>query len=539
LPSGADGRLCLRKQLDRVALAISAVTLAFALYSGVRFALQGDVKHLLVRMVDDSSYYLTIARNLAEGNGLTFDGIHSTNGFQPMWLLVLVPVFLVHGTPETMIRLVALLQTMLLSLAYLVFWSTQTKIFSQRTAALTGILFVGFVFPPCLNGMESALLILLATVLYRYGLHLSRAPLDGRRAAVFGLVLGCILLTRLDNIFLALWLFIWFARQCLRIEPRHRGLAPLLIGAFAASAVAVPWLAFNLVEFGRIMPISGALKSSFPHSALGPYTLPRLVALGTVNQISALLAICWSLWTMIQALLHRRPALKPEIHTAATTILAWAITTHFFYTFIFMKTDTFGWYFVLYPLFTIILMSNPIDLLLRSNFVQSRCALYPATAGLLLAVVILRDQMRDPFPQNGGWHTAVYNAALWARQHTPPTAIFAMTDCGHFAFFSLRRVINLDGLANNFDFQYVLAEHRLNQYLHDNEVDFLVQHAVHGRDDVIAGNYDSLTLPFASRLFEGKGDSVTVSKRVEVYRSGRFVDGRYPGVLAIWSLRGD
>jgi hypothetical protein len=538
LSSSFSERFGERTPTDRAALAIGAIALAYALYSGARFALQDDVRHLLVRMVDDSSYYLTMARNLADGHGLTFDGIHRTNGLHPLWLLMLVPLFLLHGTPETMIRLVALLQTILLGLAYLVFWCTQSKLFSPRIAALTGILFVGFVFPPCTNGMESALLILLIAVLYRYGLHVAQTQLDWRRAALLGIILGFIFLARLDTIFIALCLLGWFARHRLAIEPHSRAPAPLLICALAAAAVVGPWLAFNFVEFGSVMPISGALKSSFPHSSLGPYTLPRIAALGGVNLVSAILAIGWSLWTAIRALVNR-PASNPEFYTATTTIFAWTVTTHFLYTLIFMKTDTFGWYFVMYPLFSIIFVTGPVDRLLKSNLMSARPALYPATAALLLVAVIVRDQTRDSFPQNGGWHTAVYNAAVWARENTLPGAIFAMSDCGHFAFFSLRRVINLDGLANNFDFQQTLADHRLNQYLRQNEVDFLVQHAVHGREDVIAGNYDSLTLPFPSRLFEGKGDSVTVNKLSEVYRSGRFFDGSYPGVLGIWSLRGN
>jgi hypothetical protein len=527
-----------RAPADRAVLAVSAIVLAYALYSCARFALQDDVRHLLVRIVDDASYYMTTARNLAAGRGLTFDGIHPTNGFHPLWLLMLVPLFLLHGTPETMIRLVALLQTILLSLAYLVFWRTQSKLFSPRTAALTGILFVYFVFLPCINGMESALLVLSIAVLYGYGLHVARTQLNLRRAAFLGIILGCVLLARLDMIFIALYLFAWLARRCVPIETRSRAVAAFLVCALAAAAVVGPYLVFNYLQFGSVMPISGALKSSFPHIALGTNTLPRIAAVGSANLVSAALAIGWSLWTVIRTL-RNQPAPDPEFYTTATTIFAWAITTHFLYTLIFMKDDTFAWYFVIYPLFAIIFVTGSIDWVLKLNPMRTRPAVYPATAALLILAMIGRDQTRDPFPQNGRWHTPVYNAAVWAREHTPPEAIFAMSDCGHFGFFSLRRVINLDGLVNNMDFQRTLAEHRLNQYLRQNDVDFLVQHAVHGREDVIAGGYDSLTLPFPSRLFEGLGDRLRVREQSEVYRSTRFFDGPYPSVLVIWSLRGN
>ncbi|HVP14200.1 MAG TPA: hypothetical protein VMS88_01575, partial [Terriglobales bacterium] len=44
-------------------------------------------------VADDAFYYFTIARNLAAGHGATFDGLAPTNGFHPLWLLLLTPVF--------------------------------------------------------------------------------------------------------------------------------------------------------------------------------------------------------------------------------------------------------------------------------------------------------------------------------------------------------------------------------------------------------------------------------------------------------------
>ena len=45
-------------------------------------------------MVDDGYYYLEIARNFAIGNGPSFDSINFTNGFHPLWQIIIVPVFL-------------------------------------------------------------------------------------------------------------------------------------------------------------------------------------------------------------------------------------------------------------------------------------------------------------------------------------------------------------------------------------------------------------------------------------------------------------
>jgi hypothetical protein len=412
-------------------------------------------------------------------------------------------------------------------------------LFSLYTAAFCAILFVYFVFLPSLNGMESALLILLIVALYSYGFHIAQSQLNWRRAGLFGILLGLVLLTRLDMIFIPAALVGYCMPSMLNRETRSRTLASITVGGIATSMVVAPYLAYNYFKFGAVMPISGALKSSFPHLALNPDTFDRTLAMGRVNLAAAGLAIGWSLWRVMRIPSPRSVRVN-EFYAVSTTVLAWALTLHFLYVVLFIKWDVFTWYFVTYPLFAIMLMSGPIDRALKSSAMLRRPALYSLIAAALCVGVIARDQTRDPFPQNGAWHTPVYDAAVWARQHTPAETVFAMSDCGDLAFFSTRRVINLDGLVNNMDFQRTLAQQRLSLYLRENRVDFLVhvRHALHSRDDVIAGDYDSLILKFQSRRFDGLGDTVQVRKRSEVYRSTPFFDGPYRSVLLIWSLRG-
>ena len=40
---------------------------------------------------DDAYYYFKVAQNISEGHGSTFDGINSTNGYHPLWMIVCVP----------------------------------------------------------------------------------------------------------------------------------------------------------------------------------------------------------------------------------------------------------------------------------------------------------------------------------------------------------------------------------------------------------------------------------------------------------------
>ncbi len=54
---------------------------------GLAFLLTDRQLAMLVH--DDAFYYLTIARHIARGDGVTFDGLQPTDGFQPLWMAIL------------------------------------------------------------------------------------------------------------------------------------------------------------------------------------------------------------------------------------------------------------------------------------------------------------------------------------------------------------------------------------------------------------------------------------------------------------------
>src|SRR5262245_27194780 len=65
--------------------------------------------------IDDGFYYLEIARNVAHGVGSTCSGLEWTNGYHPLWLLVLVPVFWVTDARDTALILSIALQALLMA----------------------------------------------------------------------------------------------------------------------------------------------------------------------------------------------------------------------------------------------------------------------------------------------------------------------------------------------------------------------------------------------------------------------------------------
>lgn len=254
----------------------------------------------------DAFTYLTVARNLARGHGLSFDQQHATNGFHPLWQLTSAGLYAfcdVLGLPEP----VFLVATFALCLALLgvavALLGRSFQLATGRVPPAFPLLPLGL-YPLCAgafaprfgslwsyaNGMESALLLAASAGALWAALQLERGA---RRPAWLGVALAVVLLARLDHGALAL---------CALLALAPRGARTVAeAGAPFALALAA-YLAFNLASAGTLLPVSGALKSSFPDAARqNLHYLERILWAPTAAHPG-------ELWRMAQMLLPAIPA---------------------------------------------------------------------------------------------------------------------------------------------------------------------------------------------------------------------------------------
>src|SRR5215471_8678314 len=57
---------------------------------------------------DDFFYYLKIAQNLARGAGSTFNGVVATNGYHPLWMMVLTVFSFFTSKPKAILVFLSL-----------------------------------------------------------------------------------------------------------------------------------------------------------------------------------------------------------------------------------------------------------------------------------------------------------------------------------------------------------------------------------------------------------------------------------------------
>jgi hypothetical protein len=234
---------------------------------------------------DDAFYYFGVARNIGTGHGSTFSGLVETNGYHPLWMLVLSAVAAVVRDPYRLLAAVVVLQCVL--------WLGVVRealrigrLLGSVASAVAGVAVLGVLAvitgQLSFSGMESGPLLLLFLVAIRLTLQMDERA-DARADLTLGLVLALVCLTRLDAFLTALPLAAVAAR---------RGAPPWGVSARRAARLIGPtavglagYVAFSLVAFGTPTPVSGQAKSlGAPFANFSP--VEQFLKAGQVGQQS-------------------------------------------------------------------------------------------------------------------------------------------------------------------------------------------------------------------------------------------------------------
>jgi len=486
-----------------------------------------DFERILRRTPDDTYYFFQIAENVAKGRGPTFDGIHLTSGFQPLWLLSLVPVFWVcPDSLETAVRMGLTMQAGALFLAGLLIVSVLSRTFSWNVVLGVVIVYTFSVFVVAVNGMETAIELLALAALFAFGFHakvfLGDSSAVGKKW-LFGMLLGVVMLARLDTVFLGAAIMAFLTWPAMTIPGRRlRNLAGPFAVFAGASLVVLPYLLYNHLTFGKMGPISGTLKSSFPHpspllawQALRSWVgLPKMAILFAIL-VFAVFYLVWYLAVARKDTEHRDA--RFYFHTSMA-VMACSILLHALHTILFMKWAIWTWHFFPYFLFASLAIAAPLERWIATRL--GRATYGWAAAFLVLAGVLGNFYRLTATGSEITWPIVSYRAALWAREHTSPSDVFALKDTGNFGFFSQRRVINLDGVVNTLEFQDVLNARRLRAYFQENHVKYLVLHStVESNPGVFDQTYETDSATYRSNLYGTMSDPIALRRSGEVYRA--------------------
>ena len=162
-------------RIGRILLVGFGLLAAVGVLLPLALALFGSDNLLLYAMKDDGFYFLAIARNIATGHGATFDRLGPTNGYHPLWTLLLTPIFwFPHASPYVPARIAIVLALFLQVGAAVAMHDAARRLTDNRAARLCALFAVANPLTTYLvvSGMESALVGLLVALLVRESIRL-------------------------------------------------------------------------------------------------------------------------------------------------------------------------------------------------------------------------------------------------------------------------------------------------------------------------------------------------------------------------------
>ena len=157
--------------------------------------------------IDDGFFYFKVARNVAHGQGFTFDGINRTNGFHPLWMAVCTVVYTIFRTDLILpLRIIVIIGGILNGLSAIFLFKILTRVLNEWVAVTLAILWA--VIPSItgvttMQGMETGLSIFLLLLLIERAqawFFVNTRPTI-KQLFLFGIIAALAILARLDHIF--------------------------------------------------------------------------------------------------------------------------------------------------------------------------------------------------------------------------------------------------------------------------------------------------------------------------------------------------
>lgn len=466
--------------------------------------------------IDDSLYYFEVARNFGELGWWTFDGLHTTNGVQPLWNMILsitsLVMFSVDITDKLMMLRVFFLWSVFFNILAGWYGYRLAKHLFSRYVAMTVL--VLWLFTPRLvmrqlSGMENALFaftLMLALWLY---INLRNKPNIKWYDLIFlGLSFSLLFLSRVDTVvFLALFgmslLYRWFRHPQRLLIVGLSFLIPILL-----------YFAYNWLTFGHLLPISGAVKlweSQTIINALGGYTSFHTWRYILIQLASALLFIGATsvdilsfagLWVLINpyvvspiiSMLLNQIVIFPiialgvypnrhKIHwkTLIDTAMPQSkvllqliplslgtglyLGVHTILNTRFLTYSGVNWYFVALYWLLILFVSIWLTPLIRM-IDTGKHAYYEAIILIVLSIslwVFFQVELIREKPV--GHRQAMIMTLSWIEDHIPEDAVLASDNSGSLGYFLDHTVINTDGMINNYELLGYIQDRNLVEYL--------------------------------------------------------------------------
>ena len=413
------------------------------------------IKYLIHFTSDDSYFYLKTAWNFSKGMGSTFDGINLTNGYHPLWFLVLSAYYSILNlfgnlSPELILKFTFLITAFINLISIYLIYSILKKIdFVKPTTSI--FIFYLLIIPFTLFyliGLETQIFLViylsLIFLLYKDEENNKRSDL------LVGILCGLLFLSRIDFGLLLSASFI--IRDLIRTKFRQNFLSLIIFLSFV-----LIYLIINKIYFGTFSSISSYYKFSFDvKSNLKflplPFSNPIDFSMLFIFIVSGIIY-----WSFKSKVIDR----KSEIIKVFE--ISYIVSLLFLLIQIFLNRQGLREWYYSFPIFiAFTLLVTVID---RKRILD----LFVFLSTLMFVVYFTIFRM-NYYNHDSAYEFSKKVNALVKKDET----IFQIDYSGLISFFSDRKIVNGDGLINSYDYYELLKQGRLFNYLDELNPEYFI-----------------------------------------------------------------
>jgi hypothetical protein len=513
---------------------------------------------------DDAFYYFKTAQNIVEGQGVTFDGIARTNGFHPLWMILLLPVFTLARVDLIFpLRLVIALQVALgLGSALILYRFCRSRCF-HWVAFLIALLwaFTSVIHEVVFKGgteagLNAFFLVLLWWVFYQVSEKLTQGETEYGNIVGLGGIASLTLLSRLDNVFLVFilggWLVLRFWRplkvETLNLSSALKWWIKLGLAYFTPLVVTLgSYLIVNQLYFDSAMPVSGKVKRWWGTLKYTVYGNPPKDFQDFLDEFFSATGSVGP-WAIVMEPLHRFSTWFGDLNLGLKFVFGFAVVTllgsllyaiyrnRTFFTQTIWRWNLIplfiaclvqiayykafghiaqkGWYWVAEMLFVVLLLGVFLEVIAREilNLPNGRKLVAASVTLVAVALIIPYAQISYralTYSESADEHFYL-KRARFLEENTEPGAFIGMTGSGSSGYFTRgRTVVNLDGLINSMEYFIHLQNATADEYLESIGVDYVFGNAyILQRSNPYQWNFENRLEEF--RYFEVDEDKTLV-----------------------------
>jgi hypothetical protein len=414
---------------------------------------------------DDGCFYVKTAYNFSQGFGSTFDGVNPTNGYQPLWFIVLAAVFYVISlfagglSPQFLIRITIFIHFLLLYLTFYYTYRSFRIILPKHSVFASVFLSFSLCITPVFIrnvGMETSIATLLFAVYF--WIKCREIVMKEDHFIYKIILLMLVVLTRVD--FLSTLVPILILYECYDKDLR-KYFGKLVRMSFPVILTAILYFLNNYYNFGNFFTVSSFTKSHFGNIYLIQEP-GHLLHFFTYQAI--LSADVFILSAIVLFLVFKPHSEKGSVWRQIEIFLLWILIGFILFTIqniLFNKEILREWYFA-GPIF---FMAISVTLILKnSRFLKASLAF------VFMFVFIYYTYNARVVHQK---YDSFYDYALELKELVPEgDEVLQIDYSGMIGLLSERRVVNGDGLINSFEFNEHVKNNTMKEYIKKYHIDY-------------------------------------------------------------------